>query len=62
MSNDRRHSSTPNTRTTFRCDTGSRLGAAFVVLVVGAIYLTSTLLADIAYSFLNPRIRLGGVE
>lgn len=32
------------------------------VLVVGAIYLTSTLLADIAYSFLNPRIRLGGVE
>ena len=32
------------------------------VLVVGATYLIATLLADIAYSFLNPRIRLGGVE
>ncbi|HKX75671.1 MAG TPA: ABC transporter permease [Acidimicrobiia bacterium] len=32
------------------------------VLVVGATYLLSTLLADIAYSVLNPRIRLAGVE
>lgn len=32
------------------------------VLVVGATYLASTLFADIAYSFLNPRIRLAGVE
>jgi peptide/nickel transport system permease protein len=32
------------------------------VLVVGATYLISTLVADVAYSFLNPRIRLAGVE
>ena len=30
------------------------------VLVVGIVYLVATLLADIAYSVLNPRIRLGG--
>jgi peptide/nickel transport system permease protein len=29
------------------------------VLVVGIVYLTATLLADIAYSVLNPRVRLG---
>jgi peptide/nickel transport system permease protein len=32
------------------------------VLVVGGTYLITTLLADIAYSLLNPRIRLAGVE
>jgi peptide/nickel transport system permease protein len=32
------------------------------VMVVGLIYLTATLLADISYSVLNPRIRLGGAE
>jgi peptide/nickel transport system permease protein len=32
------------------------------VLVVGATYLIATLVADIAYSLLNPRIRLAGVE
>jgi peptide/nickel transport system permease protein len=30
------------------------------VLVVGIVYLVATLLADIAYSILNPRVRLGG--
>jgi peptide/nickel transport system permease protein len=30
------------------------------VLVVGIVYLVATLLADIAYSLLNPRIRYGG--
>lgn len=29
------------------------------VLVIGALYLSVTLLADILYSFLNPRIRIG---
>jgi len=32
------------------------------VMVVGIIYLVATLLADISYSLLNPRIRFGGVE
>jgi len=32
------------------------------VMVVGVIYLTATLLADIIYSLLNPRIRYGGAE
>jgi peptide/nickel transport system permease protein len=32
------------------------------VLVVGATYLIATLVADIAYSVLNPRIRLAGVD
>jgi peptide/nickel transport system permease protein len=32
------------------------------VLVVGIVYLTATLLADILYSLLNPRIRYAGVE
>jgi peptide/nickel transport system permease protein len=32
------------------------------VMTVGAVYLTATLLADIGYSFVNPRIRLGGAE
>lgn len=32
------------------------------VLVIGIVYLTVTLLADIAYSLLNPRIRYGGAE
>lgn len=30
------------------------------VMVVGAVYLTATLIADVAYSLLNPRIRYGG--
>jgi peptide/nickel transport system permease protein len=29
------------------------------VLVVGIVYLVATLIADIVYSLLNPRIRLG---
>ena len=29
------------------------------VMVVGVVYLTATLLADLAYSLLNPRIRHG---
>lgn len=32
------------------------------VLIVGIVYLVATLLADILYSLLNPRIRFGGVE
>jgi len=32
------------------------------VLVVGVVYLVATLLADIAYSMLNPRIRLGSEQ
>jgi peptide/nickel transport system permease protein len=32
------------------------------VLVVGVVYLVATLLADIAYSVLNPRVRLGGEQ
>ena len=30
------------------------------VLIVGIVYLVATLIADIAYSVLNPRVRLGG--
>ena len=29
------------------------------VLVVGIVYLVATLVADILYSLLNPRVRLG---
>jgi peptide/nickel transport system permease protein len=32
------------------------------VLIIGVVYLTATLLADVAYSLLNPRIRYGGTE
>src|SRR3954468_8502035 len=32
------------------------------VLIVGVVYLVATLLADIAYSLLNPRIRLGSEQ
>ncbi|HKE79217.1 MAG TPA: ABC transporter permease [Solirubrobacteraceae bacterium] len=32
------------------------------VLVVGVVFLVSTLIADILYSVLNPRVRLGGAE
>jgi len=32
------------------------------VLVVGVVYLVATLIADIAYSILNPRVRLGGEQ
>ena len=32
------------------------------VLVVGVVYLVVTLIADILYALLNPRIRLGGAE
>jgi peptide/nickel transport system permease protein len=32
------------------------------VLIVGIVYLTATLLADILYSLLNPRIRFGSAE
>ena len=32
------------------------------VLVVGIVYLVVTLIADILYALLNPRIRLGGLE
>ncbi len=32
------------------------------VLVIGVVYLTATLIADIVYTVLNPRIRLGGSD
>jgi peptide/nickel transport system permease protein len=32
------------------------------VLVVGLVYLSATLIADILYSLLNPRIRYAGVD
>ena len=32
------------------------------VLVIGLVYLVATLIADLLYSVLNPRIRFGGVE
>jgi len=32
------------------------------VLSIGVVYMVATLLADLAYSLLNPRIRLGGAE
>jgi peptide/nickel transport system permease protein len=32
------------------------------ILIVGIVYLVATLLADIAYSVLNPRVRLGAEE
>ena len=32
------------------------------VLVVGVVYLVATLVADILYSLLNPRIRLGSAD
>jgi peptide/nickel transport system permease protein len=32
------------------------------VLLVGIVYLVATLIADILYSILNPRVRLGAAE
>ena len=32
------------------------------ILVIGVVYMSATLIADIAYSLLNPRLRIGGVE
>jgi peptide/nickel transport system permease protein len=32
------------------------------VMTVGVVYLLATLLADVSYSLLNPRLRLGGAE
>jgi len=32
------------------------------VLIVGLVYLTATLVADLLYSVLNPRIRFGGAD
>jgi len=32
------------------------------VMVIGAVYLIATLIADITYSLLNPRIRYGGAD
>ena len=32
------------------------------VLIVGIVYLVATLIADILFSVLNPRVRLGGAE
>ena len=32
------------------------------VMTVGIVYLVATLLADITYSLINPRVRLGGAE
>jgi peptide/nickel transport system permease protein len=30
------------------------------VLTIGVVYLVATLIADIAYTLLNPRLRIGG--
>jgi peptide/nickel transport system permease protein len=32
------------------------------VLIIGCVYLIATLIADILYSVLNPRVRLGAAE
>jgi len=32
------------------------------VLIIGIVYLVATLIADLAYSILNPRVRLGSAE
>jgi peptide/nickel transport system permease protein len=32
------------------------------VLVVGVVFLVSTLVADVLYSVLNPRVRLGSAD
>ena len=32
------------------------------MLIVGVVYLVATLVADILYSVLNPRVRLGGEQ
>ena len=32
------------------------------VLVIGIVYLVVTLIADLLYAVLNPRIRFGSVE
>jgi peptide/nickel transport system permease protein len=32
------------------------------VLTIGVVYLLATLVADISYTVLNPRLRLGGAE
>jgi peptide/nickel transport system permease protein len=32
------------------------------VMIIGVVYLGATLIADVLYSLLNPRIRLGGAE
>jgi ABC-type dipeptide/oligopeptide/nickel transport system permease component len=32
------------------------------VLVIGVVFLLSTLVADILYSILNPRVRLGSAD
>jgi peptide/nickel transport system permease protein len=31
-------------------------------LIIGVVYLVATLIADILYSVLNPRVRLGASE
>ena len=32
------------------------------MLLIGVVYLVATLIADILYSVLNPRVRLGAAE
>ena len=32
------------------------------VLVIGVVYLLATLVADLAYAWLNPRLRFGGAS
>ena len=32
------------------------------MLVIGIVYLLATLVADLAYAYLNPRIRYGGED
>jgi peptide/nickel transport system permease protein len=32
------------------------------VLVIGVVYLTATLVADVVYTLLNPRVRLGRAD
>jgi peptide/nickel transport system permease protein len=32
------------------------------VLTIGVVYMVATLIADILYTVLNPRLRVGGAE
>ena len=32
------------------------------VLIVGVVFMVATLIADLLYTVLNPRLRLGGAE
>ncbi|MGI9094243.1 MAG: ABC transporter permease subunit, partial [Thermoleophilaceae bacterium] len=47
----------------FRAATGKDIPALQSgVMIIGIVYLVATLMADMLYSVLNPRVRLGAAE